>query len=274
MTSPMFGAARLEGIASLLRQRRTVSISELTEMFAASEATIRRDLTKLEKRGLLKRTYGGAISLYSSNLDAPTSVRELHRVPEKRAIALAATEMVSDGETIVLDAGTTTAQLARILRNRRKLTVITTPGQVMNELDDCDGVTVIVTGGVLFPLGDLQEQGDLIMTGPVAEAALRRFRPSKAFLGTAGVTLSEGMTNTDLPQAQIKQLMIEIADEVILLTDCTKFGHVSYSIVAPVDVLDTVITDECIEPEDRSGLEERGIDVIVVEPVTETVPAI
>jgi DeoR/GlpR family transcriptional regulator of sugar metabolism len=267
----MFGAARLEGIASLLRQRRTVSIAELTEMFAASEATIRRDLTKLEKRGLLKRTYGGAISLYSSSLDAPASVRELHRVPEKRAIALAAAELVSDGETIVLDAGTTTAQLARVLRNRRKLTVITNSGQVMNELYDCDGVSVIATGGVLFPLGDLQEQGDLIMTGPVAEATLRRFRPSKAFLGTAGITLSEGMTNTDLPQAQIKQLMIEIADEVILLTDCTKFGHVSYSITAPVDVLDKVITDECIEPEDRSWLEERGIDVIVVEPVTEEV---
>jgi DeoR/GlpR family transcriptional regulator of sugar metabolism len=113
-------------------------------MFAASEATIRRDLTKLEERGLLKRTYGGAISLYSSSLDAPTSVRALHRVPEKRAIALAAAEIVSDGETIVLDAGTTTAQLARALRNRRTLTVITNSGQVMNELYDCDGVTVIV----------------------------------------------------------------------------------------------------------------------------------
>jgi DeoR family transcriptional regulator of aga operon len=81
------------------------------------------------------------------------------------------------------------------------------------------------------------------------------------------------MTNTNLPQAQLKQLMIEIADEVILLTDCTKFGHVSYSITAPVDVLDKVITDDCIEPEDRSALEERGIDVIVVEPVPEEVVA-
>jgi DeoR family fructose operon transcriptional repressor len=251
----------------LLRQRRTVSIAELSEMYDASEATIRRDLTKLEERGLVKRTYGGAISLYASSLDAPVSVRELHRVPEKRAIALAAADTVCDGETIVLDAGTTTAQLARALRNHRKLTVVTNSGQVMSELYDCDGVNVIATGGVLLPLGDASQQGDMIMTGPVAEATLRRFRPSKTFLGTAGITLAEGMTNTNLPQAQIKQLMAEISDEVILLTDCSKFGHVSYSIVAPVDVLDKIITDDCIKAEDRAALEERGVEVITVEPL-------
>ncbi len=268
----MLAAARRERIAALLSQRRTVSISELSEMLDASEATIRRDLTKLEKRGLVQRTHGGAISLLSSAPDAPFSIRAQHQVLEKQAIALAAAELVSEGETIVLDAGTTTAQLARVLKTRRNLTVITNSVRVMNELYDSPGVTVITTGGVLLTLGELPRKSDLIMTGPVAEATLRRFRPSKAFLGTAGITLSEGMTNTILPQAQIKQLMIEISDEVILLTDCSKFGHASYSIVAPVDVLDKIITDCAIRPEDLRALEARGIDIIVVEPVPEAVP--
>ena len=268
----MIAAERLERIAGLIREKRTVSISELSEMLGTSEATIRRDLTKLEKRGLLKRTYGGAVSLYSSNLDAPFSVRAQYHVAEKQAIALAAAELVSDGETIVLDAGTTTAQLARALRNRRNLTVITNSERVMNELYNCETVTVLVTGGELFTLGDLPERGDLIMIGPVAEATLRRFRPAKAFLGTAGITAAEGMTNTNLPQAQIKQLMIEISDEVILVTDHSKFGHVSYSIVAPVDVLDKVITDSGIKPRNRAALEERGVKVIVAQPAAQAVP--
>jgi DeoR/GlpR family transcriptional regulator of sugar metabolism len=268
----MLAAARLERISALLREKRTVTISELSATLTASEATVRRDLTKLEQRGLLRRTYGGAVSLYFSSLDVPFSVREQHQVAEKQAIALAAAELVSDGETIVVDAGTTTAQLARALKNRRNLTVITNSGRVMNELSDSDGVTVIVTGGELLAVGELPQQGDLIMTGPVTEATLRRFRPSKAFLGTVGIAVSEGMTNTNFAQAQIKQLMIEIADEVILLADCSKFGHVSYSIVAPVDVLDKVVTDSCIKPEERIALEERGIDVIVVDAVAEIVP--
>jgi DeoR/GlpR family transcriptional regulator of sugar metabolism len=263
----MLAAARLEGIAALLRNRRTVSISELSEMFATSEATIRRDLIKLEREGFVRRTYGGAISLLSSGLDASFSVRSQHNVPEKRAIALAAAELVSDGETIVLDAGTTTAQLARVLRRRRNLTVVTNSVRAMNELYDSDGVSVIATGGVILTLGEPPQQSDLIMTGPVAEETLRRFRPSKAFLGTAGITMAEGMTNTVLPQTQIKRLLIEISEQVILLTDCSKFGHVSYSIVAPVDVLDTVITDSCIKLEDRAALEGRGVHVTVVDPM-------
>jgi DeoR family fructose operon transcriptional repressor len=268
----MLAAERLERITRLIRQRRTVSIAELSEMFGASEATIRRDLTKLEERGLLRRTYGGAVSLHSSALDAPFSVRAQQQVAEKQAIALAAAELVSEGETIVLDAGTTTAQLARVLRHRRNLTIITNSERVMNELYDCDGVTVIVTGGVLLPFGELPGQGDVCMVGPVAEATLRRFRPAKAFLGVAGVTIAEGMSNTNLPQAQIKQLMSDISEQVVLLTDHTKFGRVSYSIVAPVEVVDVVITDSGIKAEDRKALEEQGIEVIVVEPVAEVMP--
>ena len=131
-------------------------------MFAASEATIRRDLTKLERQGLLERTYGGAVSLYFPNLNAPFSVRASRDVPEIRAIALAAAELVSDDETIILDAGTITSQLAHALKNHRNLTVITNSTRVMNELYGREGVVVIVTGGELLTLHELAQEGDSI----------------------------------------------------------------------------------------------------------------
>ena len=260
----VIAAERLERIAQAVRQNGAVSIADLSERLGVSEATIRRDLTKLQQQGLLRRTYGGAMSLQGSSLDAPFAVRERQHVAEKRAIAQAAAQLVSNGETIALDAGTTTAELASALRNHSDLTVITNSERVMNELYDCSGVNVFVTGGELRALSGLPARGDLCLVGPIAEETLRRFRPSKAFLGTAGITLAEGMSNTNLPQTRIKQLLAEISDEVILLTDHTKFGHVSYSIVAPVDVLDKVITDQGIAPVDKAALEERGIQVVVV----------
>jgi DeoR family fructose operon transcriptional repressor len=270
----MIAAERLERIAEVVRQNGVVSIADLSDRLGVSEATVRRDLTKLEQQGLLRRTYGGAVSLRMSSLDAPFAVREQHYVAEKRAIALAAAQLVSNGETIVLDAGTTMAELARALRDHRDLTVITNSERVMNELYDCSGVTVFVIGGELRALSGLPAKGDLCMVGPVAEETLRRFRPSKAFLGTAGITVADGMSNTNLPQTRIKQLIAEISEEVILLTDYTKFGHVSYSIVAPIDVLDRVITDSGIQARDREALEERGIEVLVVGPPSEvTLPA-
>jgi len=265
----MLAVARRERIAKLVRQRQAISVSELKETFGASEATIRRDLTKLEKQGVLKRTYGGAVSLHLPPREVLFHERAKLQAAEKQAIALAAAKLVTDGETIVLDAGTTTAHLARALRNHRNLTVITNSERVMLELYDCGGVTVIVTGGMLHLLGGLPQQIDLIMVGPVAEATLRRFRPAKAFLGTTGITIAEGMSNANLPQSQIKQLMIEISDEVILLTDHTKFGRVSYSLVAPIDVLDKVITDSNTSQENRIALRERGVDVMVVEATTD-----
>ena len=276
----MIAAERLEHIAETVCQKRAVSIADLSERFGVSQATIRRDLNKLEKQGILERKYGGAVARRASSfdvqteavpqrtssLDAPFDVREQHHVAEKRAIALAAIELVSSGETIFLDAGTTIAQLAHALRDHSDLTVITNSERVMNELYDCSGVTVVVTGGELRPLSGLPSRGDICMVGPIAEEILHRFRPSKAFLGTAGITVREGMSNTNLPQSQIKRIMAQISEEVILLTDHTKFGHVSYSIVSPVDVLDQVITDSGISSEDKSALEERGIEVVVVEP--------
>jgi DeoR/GlpR family transcriptional regulator of sugar metabolism len=262
----MIAAERLERIAEMIRKNGVASIADLSERLGVSETTIRRDLTKLERQGLVRRTYGGALALQVSSLNAPFDARKQHYTAEKRAIARTAASLIAPGETIILDAGTTVTELARALKDRRDLTVITNSQRVMNELYDSSGVTVVVTGGELRPLSGLPAAGDLCLVGPIAEETLRRFRPSKAFLGTAGITLPEGMSSTNLAQSQIKQIVAEISDQLILLTDHTKFGHVSYSIVAPVDVLDKVVTDSGIRAEDRQALEERGVEVIAVDP--------
>ena len=270
----MIAAERLKRIAEAVRRDGAVSIAELSERFAVSQATIRRDLSRLAQQGVLKRTYGGAVARPITSVDAPFAVREQLHVAEKRAIALAAAALVGEGETIVLDAGTTMAELARALRNHTDLTVITNSERVLNELYDSRGVVVFATGGEIRALSGLPAKGDICMVGPVAEETLRRFRPSKAFLGTAGITVAEGMSNTNLPQTRVKQLLTEISEQVILLTDHTKFGRVSYSIVAPVDVLDMVITDNGISAEDKTALESRGIEVVVVEPISEELSAL
>jgi len=157
----MIGAERLKLIGEAVAKSGAVSISDLSERFKVSEATVRRDLSKLEKQGLLRRTYGGAVSRQGSSVEAPFSVREQLHVAEKRAIALVAAELVSSSETIVVDAGTTTAELARALRNHSDLTVITNSERVMNELYDCPEVSVFVVGGELNPLSGLPAKGDI-----------------------------------------------------------------------------------------------------------------
>jgi DeoR family transcriptional regulator of aga operon/DeoR family fructose operon transcriptional repressor len=264
---------RLEQIADHIRRHRTASIWELSEKLGTSEATIRRDLAKLEKQGYLRRVRGGAVALSPAFPDIPFEVRVQQMVAEKRAIAQAAAALVAHGETIAIDSGSTAACFARALRNHRALTVVTNSERVAHALYDCPDVSVIATGGLFLDISRDSEgrpqRGDVVMAGPVALETLRRFRPDKTFLGTAGITIADGMSNRHLSQAEIKRLMAEIGKEVILLSDHTKFGQTTAYLVAPVHVLDRVVTDSGLEAEYRTALEERGIDVIVAEPSPE-----
>lgn len=266
----MLAIERLERITGLIRQQRTVSILSLSEMFGISEATIRRDLVKLEEQGLLKRVRGGAVALSTSFPDIPFDVRVQHMVAEKEAIAGTAATLVSNGDTIAIDSGSTAACFARALRNHRALTVVTNSERVVHALYDCPDVSVIATGGLFLDISRDSEGrphwGDVVMTGPVALETLRRFRPDKAFLGTAGITMADGMSNRHLAQAEIKKLMAEIAKEVVLLSDHTKFGRTTSYLVAPVEVLDKVVTDSGLSPEYQTSLREHGVEVILAHP--------
>ena len=261
-------AQRLQQIAEQLRSQHVVSIASLSKALGASEMTIRRDLMRLEKMGLCRRTHGGAVSTHGILArDIDYRQREQLHVAEKVAIGRAAAAMVQEGETIAIDAGTTTAQLAVALKGRRNITVITNSLRVLDQLCDSPGITLISTGGTVAPAMDGEfGHGDHFLVGSLAEATLRRFRPHKAFMGTTGITITDGLSNSLIEQAELKRLMMELSAEVILLADHSKFGRVASSIAGPVTLLHRVITDTGIPSQMKGALEELGIEVIVVEP--------
>lgn len=266
----MIAAERLRRISSKLQADNVVSIASLSESLGVSEMTVRRDLARLEKLGLCRRIHGGAVSTRGTLArDIDYSKREQLHVAEKTAIGRAAAEMVMDGETIAIDAGTTTAHLAAALRGRHNVTVVTNSLRVLDQLCDARGITLISTGGTVAPAMDGEfGHGDHFLVGPLAEATMRRFRPDKAFMGTTGLTLADGLSNSVLEQAELKRVMMEVSAEVILLADHSKFGRVASSIAGPVTLLHQVITDDAISPQMKAALEELGIRVTTVEAAT------
>lgn len=271
----MLSEERRSRIEELLAQQPTVVISELAELFGTSEMTIRRDLDELESRGICQRIHGGAMSLriqYHNVVYPLFSAREQAQALEKAAIGRAAAELVQWGETIAVDSGTTAANMAYALRDHSPLTVITNSMRVMDQLYDVTNITVISPGGTLSVEGISPGGGDLAFVGPLTASTLRSFRPSKAFISTSGLTISDGIFNASLPQAEVKRILIEIAEQVILITDHSKFGQASGFIFASVDAVHTVITDVAVPQQDVKRLRSMGIRVVLVEPAAEAMP--
>ncbi len=268
MTRTTIAAERLEHIIDLLRREHVVRTNSLSEQLQVSKMTIRRDLTQLEEMGICTRTHGGAMALDRSViLDRPYNERELQFLMEKRAIARRAAEMIDEGDLIAIDSGSTTLQLTKEIKKKQNITIVTNSVLILTELADQKNIKVISTAGELSkaPYESLG-QGDPCLVGPLAESIMKRFRPSKAFMATTGLTLTDGLSNSVMDQATMKQIMIEVSAKVVLLSDHSKFGHVAASIVGPVTLIDCVITDTGIFPEFEKGLKELGIQVIKVDP--------
>lgn len=275
----MLAEERRAKIQELLTQKPTVVISELAELFGTSEMTIRRDLDELEARGICQRIHGGAMSLRVleyQNLYPPFPTREQFQIREKSAIGRAAAAMVQPGEMVAIDSGTTAAHLAYALRSRAPVTVLTNSLRVMEQLYDVLNITVITPGGTLSTEGVAPGMsaggGDLAFVGPITISTLQSFRPRRAFISTSGFTISDGISNASLPQAEVKRKLIEIADEVILIADHTKFGRLSNFIFASIEAVHKVITDIAAPQEDVEKLRALGIEVILVEPAEEVMP--
>ena len=263
----MIAAERLESIINLLREKHVVSTVQLSKRMGVSAMTVRRDLVHLEDMGLCERTHGGAVAAGRTILkETPYTERGLICVQEKRAIAKKAAELVREGETIAIDSGTTTLQLGKFLKNKKNITVITNSVHLILELYGSKGVQVISTAGSLSraPYPD-EGNGDPCFVGSMAQEIMRRFRPSKAFIGTSGLTLTDGISNSIMDEASMKRTMIDMAAEVFLLADHTKFGHVASSIVGSVSLINTLITDSGIKQELVDSLNEMGVQVIQVD---------
>ncbi len=248
---------RHQAILHLLEIQNSVSVSDLVARFGVSEMTVRRDLDALEKQGLLQRVHGGAIPARSRGYEPPFLNRSLEHREEKRRIARKAVEFVHDGDSLALDVGTTTLEVAQAIKDKHNLTVITPSYRIAGLLTENPHSRVILTGGILRP-------GELSLVGRMAEDAFRNFFVDKLFLGVGGIDLDAGLTEYNIEDALVKQAMLRSAREVTVVADASKFGRVAFAAVAPLEKITRIITDDSLSPDIVSVLQERDIEVILV----------
>lgn len=221
----------LETIAS----RENVLTTELAEKFSVSIATITRDLQELERSGLILRIHGGATSIQGGGYESPFLTRMELQIAEKKRIAQAASKLIREGDSLILDVGTTNHELAIQLRNRTKITVITTSVMINEALAVQPSID-------LYLLGGRYRRSEFSMTGHIAENNLRNFYANYAFLGSAGIDLTHGFTDYSYEQTGIKQVIINQAETKIVLADHTKFDKVLLSWFCNLDKIDKIIT--------------------------------
>lgn len=252
----MLVAERQRKIVDLVNERLSIRVSELSKIFSVTEETIRRDLEKLEKDGLLERSHGGAVSIDKEDNEVSYLEREITRAAEKRAIALEAVKMVEPGDQIVLDASTTAWYMAKELPDM-PLTVLTNSIKVALELSKKEQIRVISTGGNLMSIS-------LSYVGPLAERSLKMYHVNKMFFSCKAIHPDGGLSDTNELQALLKKDMIQIADKVILMADSSKFGKRAFSQINSLSAVNSIITDSNMDEQTRARLEEKEVKLIFV----------
>lgn len=254
----MLVAERYEKIVQLVNERGSIRVSELSELCQVTEETIRRDLDRLEMAGRLRRSHGGAVSIKDQpqQPEIPYAVREITHADEKRRIAEEAVKRIMPKDRILLDASSTAWYMAANMPDI-PLTVLTNSIKVATELASKERIEVISTGGILA-------QRSLSFVGPLAERSLDAYHVDKAFLSCKGLHLERGISESNELQARIKNRMVGMADQVILLADSSKFGVQAFTHVAELADIDAIITDKRIDADTVQQLTERSIDVTTV----------
>jgi DeoR family transcriptional regulator, fructose operon transcriptional repressor len=248
---------RHQAILNLLDEQGSVAVTDLVACFNVSEMTIRRDLDILERRGYLRRVHGGAITDRGRSYEPSFLIRAAVNQDLKERIGKAAAEMVAPGDSLILDVGTTTLEIARNLTNKNELTIITPCFQIATVLAGNSNIRLILAGGILRPK-------ELSMYGPLTERAFNDYFVDKLFLGAAGVDFTAGLTEFNLEDTLVKHAMLSSAKHVILTVDSSKFNRVAFTAIAPLKVVHTIITDSNIEPSIVTRLKKDNITVILV----------
>jgi len=254
----LFLEERRSRINEIIETRDRATVQELAARFGVSAVTIRSDLDALARAGGVVRSHGGALRREETE-DLPILVKQTLHQPEKVRIAQAAARLIREGETIILDSGTTTAAIAaRIAGLRlRSLTVITNALNVASILSPLPNVRLIMIGGLL-------RQVSSSLVGPQAEQVLRALHADRLFLGVDSLDPDIGLMTPDILEAQLNALMIEVSHEVVAVADASKFGRRSVSVIAGVERLHKLITDDSASPKMVEALRARGVEVILV----------
>lgn len=257
----IFREERLQLILEKLVQEKKVVVSDLVDYFNVSPSLIRMDLTELEKRGLILRTHGGAILPENPKEDLIVEkkyleLREETNAETKAKIGLATIGLINDGDSIVIDGGSTAFAVAKNLKTKRGLTIITTSIHLLPVLLEIPDAKIYLTGGLIH-----REMEDLI--GDISLDSIGRFAPDVAILGIDGISISKGLTTTEPTIAPLKKKMIAVSKKSIVVGDSTKFGKVCLLHIASLEDVDTIVTDNNVASEYAEQIRKLGTSVIL-----------
>lgn len=239
----------------LIGQQSRITVAEICELFSISEATARRDLDALTEIGEVRRVHGGAVAVHKAPPEPPILQRTAEQAALKQRIGALAAAQVADGETIFLNSGTTTYEVARHLRDR-EVTVITNSLLVINELSNAPGVTLISLGGAF-------RRSELSFIGHITEQSLNELRADKVILGIRALDPEEGLTNDYLTETRTDRAILRSGRTVMVVADHTKIGRVSTAFVAPLSAISTLVTDRELAQEMVATFEAKGIRVLL-----------
>lgn len=252
----MLPAERRKYILELVEKRNSISVAELCQILSVSDMTVRRDLRSLSRDGLLERVHGGALSRRGRSYEPPYVSRTSEHLQEKQVIGRRAAALVHEGDTVALDVGTTTLEVSKALFEMNNLTVITASLYIANVLREASGIRLILAGGIL-------RKQELSMIGHIAERTFQDFHVDKAFVGVGGLEIKAGLTEYNLEDTLVKKMMIANAEQVIVVADSSKLGEICFANIAPLSVVDVLVTDVGADYKGVDQLRARGVEVII-----------
>jgi DeoR/GlpR family transcriptional regulator of sugar metabolism len=252
----MMSEERRTQILQIIRSKGRAKVNELAHLFSTSAVTIRNDLNELHQRGLVLRSHGGAVLPETILRESPVNERLKSHVDEKRRIGAIAASLIHDGETIILDSGTTTLEIARQIKNKQGLQVITNGVNVAAELLDARGVQTFIVGGSV--------RGDSAsIVGRSTEELFEQFSADKLFLSGAGCDPDFGVSGANVDETMVNRAMLRISREIILVADASKFSKRSMARIAPFSEIDIVISDSSLRVEMQEKLRSLGCNLIL-----------
>ena len=252
----MFGAERLAKIREILLEYKHVDVTTLSSILSVSEATIRRDLEKLEEEGFLKKTHGGAVISEEQTQEVQLSSTDDPFLEEKRRIGMIAAEMINNNDTVFLGSGTTCLQIAKNIKDRREITVVTNNVNIVVELANCPNINLLLAGGNTEHSGS-----SLSLVGQFTKRMLEGLFVSKAFFTVNGISLKFGYTVSSAEQAEIYNILMKNADEVIIVADYTKFDKRSFTPLATIDDYKKIITNAQVSLEYKKYFFDNNIQL-------------
>ena len=251
----MLAIERRNAIIARLNMDGKVIVTDLAREFDVTEETIRRDLEKLDKEGIAKKTYGGAVANKSLNVDLPSSVRKRTNVELKQRIAEKISTMINDGDYVMVDASSTAMYVVKCIKQKKNITLITNSVEILLDLADKEDWNILSTGGTL-------KTGALALVGSTAEKMIRGFHVDIAICSCKGVDMNMGVTDSNEKDSLMKQAIFSSAARRVLAVDSTKFDRIAFTKVCDIGEIDCFVTDKAPEERWQNFIEEKGAELV------------